>query len=129
MAPKNRSFVSADDRCKAGDLLYELVPQLGVISGSKVGREMKRRSGMLITYIEYPNYWKHTKLAVSELSPFGLGLKGQSQPCGRVSLAKGRRRLRRLHRPRAIQCPTVHSLRTHAALECIRVFEVHTMFV
>ena len=87
MTLRDRLFASAEDKCIASDSLYELVPQLEVISGFKVRREMKRRSRTLRTYTEYANYRRQNKLAVSNLSSFGVGVKDRSQPCGRVSLA------------------------------------------
>ena len=67
--------------------LYEFVPQLEVISGFKVRCEMKHRSETLGTHIEYASYREQDKFVVSNLSPFGAGLKDRNQPCGRVSLA------------------------------------------
>lgn len=87
MTLRNRLFASAECRSKRGDSLYELVPQLEVISGFKVRCEMKRRSRILTTYTEYANYREQNKLVVSNLSQFGVGLKGRSQPSGHVFLA------------------------------------------
>ena len=86
MTLKNRLFASAVDERSVDDSLYELVPQLKVISGFKVRREMKK-SGTLTTYIEYANYQKQNELVISDLSSFGVGLKGRDQPSSRVSLA------------------------------------------
>ena len=87
MTLRNRLFASAEDRYKIGDSLYELVPQLEVISGFKVRCEMKRRSRTLTTYTEYASYREQNKLVVSNLSSFGVRLKDRSQPSGRVFLA------------------------------------------
>ena len=86
MTLKNRLLASAVDSCKVDDSLYELVPQLEVISGFKVRCEMKR-SGTLTTYIEYANYQKQNKSVVSNLSSFGRGQKDQNKLFCRVSLA------------------------------------------
>jgi hypothetical protein len=81
---RSRLFASAEGRYKIDDSLYELVPQLEVISGFKVRCEMKRRSRTSTTYIEYANYRGRDKLVVSNLSSFGVGLKGSKptfRPC------------------------------------------------
>ena len=86
MTLKNRLFASAVDRRRANDSLYELVPQLEIISGLKVRREIKG-SGTLTTHIEYANYQQQNKLVISNLSSFGVGLEGRDPPSCRVSLA------------------------------------------
>ena len=46
----------AGDMYKTDDSLYELVPQLEVISGFRIRREMKRRSRSFTTHVEHANY-------------------------------------------------------------------------